>query len=292
MKRNIILVFTVILVVSCSENQIAKSKDSSGSIENKVKQTVLYSDSTNYTKFLHNSSPFVGYSSNKDNPLAEEELTIINDFAVNNQGVNTGTQKARSVANFEISVNGVNLSEINAISDSRQRVKSSKGILYGTDVQFMVKRNNSSNALMSKVIAQGDTTINMYIPNLVEITSPKIENTVELFPYCYYKDFVLKWNADTNNKNGLVVAVEWYGINVKGEKVGEFVRNIDVIPNDNGQATLNNQLFDNIPQNAIAYITLLRGNIEVIKNNIDSSELYRLGAETHAILPFIMIKNL
>jgi hypothetical protein len=90
----------------------------------------------------------------------------------------------------------------------------------------------------------------------------------------------------------LVVAVEWYGLKLKGDKTDVFVRNIDIIPIDNGQTTLKNELFDKIPQNAIGYLILLRGNIEVIKNAIDSSELYRLGAETHAVLPFIMIRNI
>jgi len=163
------------------------------------------------------------------------------------------------------------------------------GVLYGQNVSFMLSRKSIQKINGMQKVSASDTTVTMYVPDLVTITSPKIEKTEDLFPYCYYKEFKLKWNADTNNLNGLVVIVEWYGSSLTDNKTNKYIRNIDILPVDNGEAVLNNKLFDNIPEKAIAYITLLRGNISVLDNLTDP---YRLVAESHAILPLILIRNL
>ena len=109
------------------------------------------------------------------------------------------------------------------------------------------------------------------------------------------KRLFLKWNTDLKNENGLVVVVEWSGMYVTGQKENKYVRNIDVITDDNGSTTLKNEIFNGIPENAIAFITLLRGNIAIVddyyskQGNVDP---YSLIAETHAILPFVLVRNL
>ncbi len=173
-------------------------------------------------------------------------------------------------------------------------LRQTQGLLYGQNVSFTISRKIKSISGIQRV-SSNDTTLTMYVPNLVEITSPKIENSADLFPYCYYKDFELKWNADNKNENGLVVIVEWTGMNIKGEKTAKYIRNIDIIPTDNGSTVLNDKLFDNIPENAITYITLLRGNINIVEDylaNLGQGESYRIVAESHAVLPLILIRNL
>ncbi len=128
----------------------------------------------------------------------------------------------------------------------------------------------------------------MYIPKLVNITSPVIQKAIDLYPYCYYKGFELHWNPDNLNKNGLVVMVEWYGTTCTG-KEDKYVRNIDVIEQDNGSTILNEKLFDGIPEKALTYITLLRGNIELSMFN---NQTYRTLGETHAVLPIFLIREL
>jgi len=51
---------------------------------------------------------------------------------------------------------------------------------------------------------------------------------------------------------------------------------------------LNDKLFDKIPENTVAYITLLRGNSTVLDNYV--SDPYLLLAESYTIL--ILIRNL
>jgi hypothetical protein len=129
----------------------------------------------------------------------------------------------------------------------------------------------------------------MYVPELVEITMPTIETEADLFPYCYYKDFVIGWIADNKNRDGLVVLAEWLGTKIGEEKEDVYIRNIDIITEDLGEAVLNDKLFDNIPDNALTYITLLRGNIELLDIEDQS---YRIFGESHVVLPMILVRDL
>ncbi|MDD3079971.1 MAG: hypothetical protein PHH37_12840 [Paludibacter sp.] len=186
----------------------------------------------------------------------------------------------------------------NNIPNGSQRIKAAAPILYGQNVSFTLSRNipqNITGLQKSNSTVSADTTVTMYIPELVEISSPKVETSKDLMPYCFYKNFVLKWNTDTKNENGLVVVVEWSGMYVTGQKENKYVRNIDIITDDNGSTTLKNEIFNGISENAIAFITLLRGNIAIVDDYYSKQEIidpYSLIAETHAILPFILVRNL
>ena len=127
------------------------------------------------------------------------------------------------------------------------------------------------------------------------ISSPNIETAEELLPYCYHKNFKLKWNADPKNENGLVVVVEWAGTDMYGTRHGKFVRNADIIPFDNGECVLNEELFDDIPQGALAKLLLVRGNIEMLQNHaneLGEEDVFRVVAASETILPFIMVRNI
>jgi len=298
MKKVIYLLSIILSVVmiGCKDDTV-KVSEQAQDIENVVTENFLFSGENNYSKILRTDAPMIGYSTIKENSLASNELRIIDDVNdVSNSDLNL--QKAPSSSSFTLLVNGVNLSDMNnQIVDGMQKAKASQNLLYGQNVSFTISRSfkSMSNAKGMQKVSSQDTTLTMYVPNLVEISSPKIEKTSDLFPYCYYKDFELKWNADSKNDNGLVVIVEWTGMNIKGEKTAKYIRNIDIISNDNGSAVLNEKLFDNIPENAITYITLLRGNISMVEDylaNEGQGQSYRVVAESHAVLPLILVRNL
>lgn len=68
-----------------------------------------------------------------------------------------------------------------------------------------------------------------------------------------------------------------------------IVKNIDYIKEDNGKFTLNNSIFDNIPNHALVVLMLLRGNVEIIEYN---SETYKIFAESHQIISLVLIKDM
>jgi hypothetical protein len=64
-------------------------------------------------------------------------------------------------------------------------------------------------------------------------------------------------------------------------------------PIDDGEEVLNNELFDNIPENALCYITLLRGNLENMELPQENySEYYLAAGESHAVLPLVLVRDL
>ncbi len=224
-------------------------------IENKSSETILTSEPSIYGKYLKNpDKPMIGYSTMKENSLANNILSPV--FSTKEEVLKNGNNS------FSISANGhdIGLASDMLKKSTNQDNKDLTQSWYGQDVQFIIRKEG---ALKSGSNIASDT-IQMYIPELVQITSPKIESEEELYPYCYYKNFKLAWNADPENQNGLVVIVEWLGTTVSEDgDFNQFVRNIDVIKEDNGETTLNDKLFDNIPDRALAYVTLLRGNIEL-----------------------------
>ncbi len=109
-------------------------------------------------------------------------------------------------------------------------------------------------------------------------------------PACYYKDFLLEWNADPNNKEGLVIIAEYFGNNaIPTNDNNDHIFNTDIIKEDNGQAILNNDLFKNIPDLGIVHLILLRGNVKI--EEIEG-QLYKFFGESHVRMPIILVKNL
>jgi hypothetical protein len=83
----------------------------------------------------------------------------------------------------------------------------------------------------------------------------------QLIPQCYYEDMEIEWNPDYENHNGVVVIIEWNGIMLQGDNFNNTnVVGIDIV-DDDGVATLSNQIFDDIPDGALVNLWLLRGNI-------------------------------
>ncbi|MFV0391664.1 MAG: hypothetical protein ACK5KP_07270 [Paludibacteraceae bacterium] len=244
----------------------------------------------------------VGYTSLSEDPLARNILGTINDLATFEREIetnNTGLNRIKSISDsdIEIKINGVSIDKINVIGTrtGMMKIKNVQDELFGKNVTFTFSRKASASG---SGILPKDESVTMYVPEIVEIKSPLIQDVTQLLPNCYYKDFILQWNADPNNENGLVVVVEWNGVSVTGEKINEYVRNIDVLTNDNGNAILNNKLFDNIPQGGVANIMLIRGNIEILETidfdtlSEEVKETFRIVAASSASLPMVMVKQI
>lgn len=273
------LIIGIVILSSCS-NETEIVKESSTSYANTIKENVLATAPSVYSNYFTDNSELVGFSASKEHSLAENVLTPV--FPDNDTLLKSGK------VCFMVTANGV---DINNAKNSLKSAQITDGNslfanLYGKNVVFAFKKEGE---LKSGSLVEKDT-VTMYIPDLVQITSPKIATQAELYPMCYFDGFKLGWIADNSNKNGLVVIVEWNGtVLTEADDSKEYVRNIDVIADDNGEAILNSKLFDNIPDRALTYITLLRGNIAIA--NIDG-ETFRVFGESHAVLPMILIRNL
>lgn len=159
-------------------------------------------------------------------------------------------------------------------------------MFFGSTTNFSISRI----ALTRSETNEADTTISMYVPKPIEFVFPSVTSEQETYPLCYYKDLEIEWNADSNNTNGIVVAVEWNGTMIFGANYPDtYIRRVDVINEDNGHAVLNNELFEDIPDTALVTISILRGNIE---NILIDDYSYKLIAESHAVLQIILIRDI
>lgn len=210
----------------------------------------------------------VGISSLKADPFAD--ASIVNMFG-------EGTM-AKSDLVYRI--NG------EKISPTSKGGKVDMKSLYGTKLRFSVEKSNGS------TFKDGSSSkdVEMYVPHLVEITKPEILNDSELLPYCFSENLVLEWNADPNNDEGLMVAVEYVGMSANPNMdKAEHILNTDFIEDDSGSWTMNNDLWTGIPDTGIVHLILLRGNVGI--SEIDG-ELNKFFAETHAVVSIILIKDM
>lgn len=150
--------------------------------------------------------------------------------------------------------------------------------IYGKKVTFKLNSTKSSTE---------SEQIEMYIPEKLFVTSPvSIKN--KSIP-AYYKNFKLKWNADPKNQNGLMIAVEYFGETVGKKETGDHLQIIDYIDEDDGEYTVDENMFEDIPNLSFVDVILLRGNIDI--NEIDG-ESWKTYAEAHQRIPIILIKDL
>jgi hypothetical protein len=150
--------------------------------------------------------------------------------------------------------------------------------IFGKTISISI--NNNKNEENSQIIE-------MYIPEKLEISKPVAEAGKSV--YAYYKNFIIEWNADFKNDNGLMVAVEYSGETVGQKNSEKHLQVIDYIEEDNGKFILKETMFDDIPNLSFIEIVLLRGNIDI--NELDG-ETYKTYAEAHQRIPVLLIKDL
>jgi len=220
-----------------------------------------------YHDYFKQSENVIGFSSLKPNSLKPHSIVQRTNFS------ETSKQKQFSI----------NSRELNLTSRSTTISSKESSDIYGKTIRFKV----GSGSTYSR---NGDgTEVEMYVPELVEITNPAVTNMEERYPLCDSSDFVLEWNADTNNEEGLVVIAEYFGTNAVSENSEDHhVLNTDYIEVDNGRASLSTALFQDIPNLSIVHIVLLRGNVAIEKIE---GELYKFFAESHVRLPVILVKD-
>lgn len=267
----IVLLFVGVLASCNSEKDTEIIAIQEPSIELKSSYNVLDITPNIYHDYFKQTEHSAGFSSLKSNSLAKhsvvERIDIKNEKVTNRFSINNKL--------------------IDNLSMSRKIENSNDSDIYGKTIRFKINKSNHEGRTTDD---STDTEVEMYVPELVEITNPKIENEDELFPLCYYENFVLEWNADANNEEGLVVIAEYFGNNaVPQNSTNEHILNTDVIPLDNGSTILNNDLFKDIPNLSIVHLILLRGNVTI--EEIEG-ESYKFFAESHVRLPIILVKDL
>lgn len=184
---------------------------------------------------------------------------------------------------FSVKINDISLTDSKTRANNRADLQS----LYGNTIKFNIaKQGAATRAAENEAPA---TNVDLYVPELIQISAPDIQTEVELYPLCDYKNFVLKWNKDSKNENGVLIIVEWLGTCCFGDSnPNAYIRRMDCVP-DTGEITINPDLFTGIPDTAVCYLTVLRGAVE---NVLAGDYSYKVLGESHEILPFILIREI
>lgn len=137
---------------------------------------------------------------------------------------------------------------------------------YKSNRSFNVRRKitMTTNEEVDAPASSVDVTItNGVLP--ISIIRPYVEECATL-PYCYYEDMEIEWNEDSNNSQGVVVLIRWTGAVINGETENTPVYNMCLLE-DSGVATLDNAMFDNIPDRAYVTMFLVRASILQVRED-------------------------
>ena len=283
-KQHCLVIITAIIgmLVSCGKStdtsMIERPIDSDNGIiiseESYMHDTQASStqgDVGKYAEFFSQPDATIGISSSRYYPLGEETVMAFYDPAEQNATKAVNDDYAQSIR-----INGMNL-----FSPGTKSGDGSVVGMFGKTVSFDLSG-------FGPATKAGDN-IELYAPEIVRIQFPTIVSEEHRYPLCYYKNFVVKWNPDPSNENGIIVLVKWDGSMVFGEDyTSSYVYHTVCVP-DTGSVELSESMFEDIPDAAFCNLYLFRGDIENVE--IDETRI-RLLAESHDVLDFVLIRNL
>ena len=301
MKRLIIisLFFCFLSAVSCSPNKSIEGVRSTtpeklvvSSDKNYTPHKVfdaLDGDYGNYLKFFKNTDYMVAISSHKDG--ARSSIEELEYYSGENQYKMTSRSTRKELPSLISSIDGIELNQKNIESFIPTKGSEDGSLdVFGKTVTFKMKSSVPVQTRSEEIITEEEVEedLEMYIPEQISILAPAATNAQDINPLCYYGDFKIRWNADVQNANGVLVYVEWLGGMVLGDDIPNTnVTRVAVVP-DTGVATLNPSLFDGIPDTAVCHLAVVRGAVE----NVQGEEYsYTLVGETHHFISFILIRE-
>ena len=220
----------------------------------------------------------VGLTSHKADPLQQEYVYAYT-------GIYNHCNATRAVT-LDENLFSVSINDIELTGPQTRNGDTSADLqpLYGTNVKFNISKRPHTRSEEPQ-----NSCVDLYVPEQIRITGPDIQTDADMYPLCDYKNFVLKWNKDHKNMNGVLICIEWLGTCCYGDSnPNAYIRRTDCLP-DTGELVLDPNIFDGIPDTALCYLTILRGSVE---NILIDDYSYKVVGETHEVLPFILIREI
>lgn len=82
-------------------------------------------------------------------------------------------------------------------------------------------------------------------------------------PMCYYHAMDVEWNADLTNPTQVIIITEWNGLKMDGSSIDTTVIH-HTITSDDGLCTLNDNMYADMPDEALVNIWLIRANVVTV----------------------------
>lgn len=231
-----------------------------------------YGDPKAYVNFYTTTDYKFGILSAQDSPLAPRRLYAYSDGESSNTLLTKSTRERAPI----MTINGLSVTKE---LDVKSNYKTSISPLFGQVVSFGVGCQTKAELDENQ----------LYIPQIISITSPQISPSAQKLPLCDANSFILKWNEDTMNDNGVIVQIEWDGIVLFGKHRDNSHVNIAKIYPDVGYARLNSEMFEGIPDTALCHLTILRGNVDII---VVDDQSFKIGGSSHETMDFVLLRNI
>ncbi len=240
MKNHILVFILSFLIVGCKK-EIPIINQNSYSL---VKKVGGYKIDDKYKQFNNGSDAVFDISlSHIPNVNREEFSSVFQGSITHRQLMCGGTLKLNT-----LSLKCNDKSYMQKVDDV-EVVKS----FFGKEMLYSLSGENGVNSFEYR----------LSVPKYIEMTSPKKGKGFE--ETFIKKGDVVSWNADNNNSNGVLIMVSWNGSTKSSLTGGKSVLNYNIVPDD-GNETLSEAYFENIPVDALLTVTIMRGNFEYFKN--------------------------
>lgn len=105
------------------------------------------------------------------------------------------------------------------------------------------------------------TTVKVPTAKPIKILSPDMSYWKGIYPWACSEGFVLEWEADPQNKNGVVIITSWNGLIIDSDTTGGYIDHATLVK-DNGYVVLDPKMFEGMPETAFVTLYMLRANIE------------------------------
>ncbi|MBR0297600.1 MAG: hypothetical protein IJR01_01330 [Bacteroidales bacterium] len=274
----------VIATISCSKsretNEMMKPQTedivvniNNNSFLKNIHVTKVHGNIGKYENFFLDADATIGISSSRYYPLGEETVMAFYD-PIDAPATKSAVKDDHA---YEIQINGRNV-----FAPSTKAEDNSITSMFGKNVAFAIP------GIIPTTKGGESNGVTLYAPEIVRISFPSISSEMNRYPLCYYKEFEVRWNADTANANGVIILIKWDGAMVFGEDYPDSYIYHSTCVSDTGIAVLSESMFDGIPDTAFCSMFVLRGDVENME--LDDTNL-RVLAETHDVLEFVLIRN-
>jgi hypothetical protein len=269
----IIIMFSITFF-SCSQEIENTDIENNNEQITESSTSVLFKNNTVYSKYFDNNvEREVGYFASREHVNPREIVGFDKSYF----------SKTKSTSSMTPSfANGIKLNSIGntELTKSAGTCDFNYEKLFGRKVSFTIGNEHLKSATNS------EDSVSMYVPYVIDINYP-VASATELVPLCPYNDLLLEWNKDENNENGILIIVEWDGDMTGSAKKNKSIRTIDLVE-DTGEAILNTELFQDIPDLAIINITILRGNVDIVDIENTAVKVY---AATNSSISVVLAKE-
>lgn len=157
---------------------------------------------------------------------------------------------------------------------------------YGATQTFSIPSSlfgQSNNFSLSGTTTHPGFTTNFYVPELITITNPGYQNTMEI-----NSGMELNWDADNNNSNGIGIVLKFSPSSLKNELNGGFTTYSSVVneiyTEDDGSYIFSAQDFAGIPSGANIELFIGRGNYAKVPMTGNNSSNKHVGLVTYSIV--------